>query len=407
MKKTITVATRFALTTFIIAMGFALTIMLFKTLHVSENVRIADESIPNNNKITPNNPIQEPSILSKAEALGVIKKQELKDILYYLASEELEGRMSGKQGYAKSADKIEELCKKWGLKTERQRFSIRQVNPGPKNETGNDWTENVFAYIEGTDPALKDEVVVVGAHLDHIGYGPSMARDRRIAVHPGADDNASGSVCLLGIAKAFSKLGPQPRTIVFQWYSAEEMGLIGSRYYCNNPTFPKENPSIRKHIAMINMDMVGRLNSGVYSVGFWEGNSSIDLSRYIQELNNVYPFANKITSRGGGGSDHASFYNKRIPVAFLHTGLHDDYHRTTDTADKINYDGVERISKYAFELAYKVVHADTRPQFNHADFKPMDYVHDHGHDGVEFIHPWHVDEWHNHTHDHNHSHKHN
>lgn len=347
-----------------------------------------------------------PAILSLSAALDTVKEPELKRWMQHLASDELEGRMSGKRGHFKAADFVEQKCKEWGLKTERHRFSISRRNSGPYNERGEDWTQNVYAYIEGSDPRLKDEIIVVGAHLDHIGYGPSMARDRVIGVHNGADDNASGSVCLLGIAKAFSQMGPQPRTIVFQWYSAEEMGLIGSRFYCNNPTFPKGSPSIRKHIAMINMDMVGRLGGGRYSVGFHAGNSSVDLAAMIRELNGKYPFADKITSRGGGGSDHASFYNKRVPVAFLHTGLHNDYHRVTDTADKINYNGMEKISKYATELTYKIVHSDLRPAFNTAAFKPMEYIHDHGHGDVKFIHPWHMKDWRQRHHGHDHSHDH-
>jgi len=362
--------------------------------------------LPPKPPLTPNLP--EPSVLTKDEALQLISAENLKTALEYLASEELEGRMSGKRGNKLAADYIEKMYKQFGLKTERDRFNISRRNDGPNNEQGDTFTENIYAYIEGSDPNLKDEIVVVGAHMDHIGYGPSYSRSNRIAIHPGADDNASGTVCLMTIAEAFSRLGPLPRTVIFQSYSAEEMGLIGSRHYVSNPTFPKNGPSIKKHIAMINMDMVGRLGKGAYAVAWHDGSSSIDLRRYINELNGTYRFANNITSQGSGGSDHAPFYNARVPVAFLHTGLHGDYHTPNDTADKINYEGMEQVAKYCFELVYKVVHANTRPTFDHVNFKAMDYIHDHGHkNDPDWIHHYHrplLREEHSHPHVPDHSH---
>lgn len=328
--------------------------------------------------------IEPPKTFTYEEALDSITLQELKDNLYFLASDRLEGRMSGKKGNVVAAAFIKEKFESFGLDTEYQKFNISRRNPGPNNERGDDFTQNIFGWIEGNDPSLKDQIVVVGAHMDHIGYGPSMSRSRRIAIHPGADDNASGTVALMEVAEAFSMLKDKvKRTVVFQAYSAEEMGLIGARYYTNNPTFPRDNPDIRKHIFMLNMDMVGYLNRGSYPASWGSGNSSVDVSRYINELNGTYNFARNITSRGSGGSDHACFYNKRIPIAFLHTGGHSHYHTPTDTPDKINYEGLERVSKYAFELAWKVVQSEDSPRFNVANFEPLPYIHDHGH-GVEF-----------------------
>jgi Zn-dependent M28 family amino/carboxypeptidase len=222
--------------------------------------------------------------------------------------------------------------------------------------------------------------------MDHIGYGPQMSRaSGRREIHPGADDNASGTVALMEIAQAFSMLkGKNKRTVVFQSYSAEEMGLIGSRYYCNNPTFPINSPNLQKHIFMLNMDMVGYLGKGKYDAGFSAGESSVDISTIINELGGKYSFAKSVTSRGSGGSDHASFYNKKIPIAFLHTGLHSYYHTPDDTADKINYAGVEKVAKYGFELAWKIVQSDNSPRFNYGTFKAMEYTHDHGHSETPF-----------------------
>lgn len=369
-------------------MVFVLTCTLVATLLIAVKKRDQVWQNPNGPPISwlpdgPDKPPQREATFD--EAVESINKETLQKDLAYLASEELEGRMSGKQGNVIAAKHIKAKYESFGLQTMYDRFTIKRVNPGPKNETGDDFTQNIYAWIEGNDPLLKDEVVVVGAHMDHIGYGPSMSRWGGGKIHPGADDNASGTVALMEIAEAFSLLKNQvKRTVVFQSYSAEEMGLIGARYYCDNPKFPMSGPSINKHVAMINMDMVGYLGKGQFTTAFEAGDSSIDLGRHISELNGRYSFAEGITSRGSGGSDHACFYNKQVPVAFLHTGGHPNYHTPNDTADKINYDGLERVARYAFELAWKVTQAEAKPQFNMAKFVPMEYTHDHGHPEVRF-----------------------
>lgn len=339
-----------------------------------------------NNISEPKEPKKEPEIkYTEKEALESITEEDCKKHVYKLASDELEGRMSGKKGNVLAAEYIESEFKKYGLQTMYDKFNIRRTNPGPKNEVGDDFTQNIYAWIEGEDEELKNEIVVIGAHMDHIGYGPGMSRSRKIEIHNGADDNASGTAALLEVAQAISKLKPK-RTIVFQAYSAEEMGLIGSRHYVNNPKFPLNNPDIKKHVAMINMDMVGYLNKGYHYAAFLDANSSVDLEKNINELNDKYNFARKITAKGGGGSDHASFYNKRIPVAFLHTGGHPYYHTPEDDADKLNYKGLELVSKYAFELVWKIAEKHERPKFNEVKFKELSYAHDHGNPDMPFTH---------------------
>lgn len=324
------------------------------------------------------------------EALASITESELKANVYKLADDAWEGRMSGKTGNRLAAEWIKSEYEKYGLKTMYDRFTIERMNPGPKNETGDNYTQNIYAWIEGSDPILKNEIVVIGAHMDHIGYGPQMSRaSNRREIHNGADDNASGTSALMEIAQAVAMLKPK-RTVVFQAYSAEEMGLIGSRFYCNNPKFPTNDPDIRKHVAMVNMDMIGFLGQGYYFAGFGDGDSSLDLSSIIVDLNSKYNFAQRITSRGGGGSDHASFYNKKIPVAFLHTGLHKWYHTPDDDADRLNYPGMEKVARYAFELVWRIANDSARPRFNYAAFKEVPYTHDHGHPDVPFyIHEYH------------------
>jgi len=311
-------------------------------------------------------------------ALNKISAESAKRTVNYLTSDELEGRMSGKKGNVLAAEFIKKEFENQGYITQYQKFKIKRINAGPKNEEGDDFTQNVCAWSIGKDEKKRKDIIVVGAHMDHIGYGPKMSNaPNKKQIHPGADDNASGTAALLEIAKGMSNLNNQ-KTILFIAFSAEEMGLLGSEFYCNNPILPANEPDIKRHVFMLNMDMVGYLKKGQVKVSFENQESSIDITRYIGELSNKYTFAKGITSRGSGGSDHASFYNKRIPIAFLHTGGHNYYHTPADTADKLNYDGIEKISKYALELTWKVCEESKLPAFNHENFKPMNADHDHG-----------------------------
>lgn len=313
-------------------------------------------------------------------AVTSISQDTLKTDLYYLCSTDLEGRMSGKAGNKAAADYIKSRFERCGLQTMYHRFQMGRYNPGPKNEQGDDYSQNIYGWIEGSDPTLRNEVVVVGAHMDHLGYGPkgSQAPGRK-EIHPGADDNGSGTVALMEIARAFSTMKSRvKRTTVFMAFSGEEMGLIGSKFYVDNPVFPKDSPSIQKHVAMINMDMIGYLRQGTYGANFDTNDSSPDLGKLIGELNGKYTFARTISGQGGGGSDHAPFYNKKVPVVCLHTGQHKQYHTPEDTPDRINYKGLEQITRYAFELSWRVASGETTPQFNYGAFRPMPTSHDHG-----------------------------
>jgi hypothetical protein len=292
--------------------------------------------------------------------LNEVDTRQLRGHVEFLASEECLGRKYSTPGCEKAANYIAGELKSMGLSSERHRFKY----------LGN-ITENVYGWIEGQ----TDDIVVVGAHYDHLG-----GSDRRW--YPGADDNASGTACVLEIARAFSKLYKEEkpyRTIVFQFYSAEEQGLQGSRFYVNYPKFPREKPDIDKHVFMLNLDMVGRLKSSYQknvfsSLRLRNYVSSIEIDGLIKELGSKYTFAESITSRGRGGSDHTSFLNKRIPIAFLHTGTHNDYHKVTDTPEKLNYEGMRQISKYSIELLNRVLAADQSPSFNETGFVQQPYI---------------------------------
>jgi hypothetical protein len=225
-------------------------------------------------------------------------------------------------------------------------------------------TANVVGYLEGNDAALKEEVVVVGAHFDHLGYGGegsgSMKPDAH-EIHNGADDNASGTSALLELAQKFSaERSLLTRSIVFIGFSAEEIGTIGSQHYVNNPFVP-----LAKTVAMLNLDMIGRLKentltvSGVGTSPIWNG---------LVRKHNVGPdtLNVKTSPEGFGPSDHAQFYAKDIPVLFFFTGTHGDYHKPSDDWDKLNYDGTQRVAKYVYAIANEVQSKTDRPQFTKA-----------------------------------------
>jgi hypothetical protein len=221
-------------------------------------------------------------------------------------------------------------------------------------------TSNIVAYIEGNDPKLKDEVLVLGAHMDHLGMGGpgsgSMSPDT-IAIHHGADDNASGTAALLELAQAFvAKPAEVKRSLVFIFFSGEELGTLGSLYYVGQPFFP-----LKETVAMLNMDMVGRLQNRSLTIG-GSGTSSTWDSLLSRE-NKDSTFVLTLNPDGFGPSDHASFYGKDIPVLFFFTGIHDDYHKPSDEWTKINYAGEEKVTKYIYRLACDIDTMTVRPPF--------------------------------------------
>jgi hypothetical protein len=211
-------------------------------------------------------------------------------------------------------------------------------------------TENVVAILPGADSALKDQNIVIGAHYDHLGFGHFGTLDSRTEgqIHHGADDNGSGTAALLRLAETLARSGAKPaRTIVFAAFSGEESGLVGSRHYVNQPPFP-----LASTIAMLNLDMVGRLRDNRVTV--FGSRSAQQLSAIVlQEARN---FGLEIAeSDGVGRSDHMSFYNKKIPALHFFTGNHSDYHRPSDTWEKLNTDGIAKVVELVSATAQRIV----------------------------------------------------
>jgi len=217
-------------------------------------------------------------------------------------------------------------------------------------------TDNVIGVVEGTDPEFSDEYIVVGAHYDHLGMGgeSSMMPDT-VAVHNGADDNASGTAGLLELAEWFGHF-PQKRSLIFTSFGAEEIGLLGSGSFVSDPPI-----LLQKIGSMINMDMIGRMKDSTVVIG-GAGTSSIwkELIRTRAEELDLTP---KFDDAGYGASDHQSFYLKDIPVLFFFTGSHEDYHRPSDDWDKINSEGEARIVSLVREVIEELANRPLRPDF--------------------------------------------
>ncbi|HEY3025515.1 MAG TPA: M20/M25/M40 family metallo-hydrolase [Pyrinomonadaceae bacterium] len=259
---------------------------------------------------------------------------------------------------------------------------------------------NVAAILDGSDPVLKNETIVIGAHYDHLGRGgEGSLAPREGEIHHGADDNASGVAGMLELARIFSSQHPRPkRTLVFIAFSGEEEGLLGSSFYVNHPILP-----LARTVAMVNMDMIGRLKNNNLIVGgvgtAQEWRSAIEAGNLMQGVTITAGTPSRETtdsrrgSQGGvplvvsangrtivssdatknfvltlnedgyGPSDHSQFYAKQVPVLFFWTGTHDDYHKPTDTADKINYEGEAQILKFVEHIIQGADQSDKRPTF--------------------------------------------
>jgi len=222
---------------------------------------------------------------------------------------------------------------------------------------------NVEGIIRGSDSALAQQYVVIGAHYDHLGLGgtESLAQNPEGQIHHGADDNASGTSALLELARVLAaQKSALKRSVIFIAFSGEEEGLLGSGAYTKNPAVP-----LASIVAMINMDMVGRLRDRKLVVG--GAATSPEWKALLEKLDgSLGDRAFKLTLQddGFGPSDHQSFYVRDIPVLFFFTGSHDDYHKPSDTADKINNDGVRDVAEFVREITIKLSNESERIAFS-------------------------------------------
>jgi hypothetical protein len=234
-------------------------------------------------------------------------------------------------------------------------------------------TSNVVGLIKGSDPGLASEYVIIGAHYDHLGLGgpESLAQNPYGQIHHGADDNASGTAAVLELGRVLASHRDQlKRSIIMASFSGEEEGLLGSAAYAKNPPVP-----LSSTVAMINMDMIGRLRSNMLMVSGTA--TSPTWKPLLEELNRqdgqgtatggngaaATRFKLALGDDGYGPSDHQSFYVRDIPVLFFFTGSHDDYHKPSDTADKINAEGIKQVAELVREVAIRVADEPARIAF--------------------------------------------
>lgn len=283
-----------------------------------------------------------------------IEVSQLEKHVYYLASDKMKGRGTGSKQADKAAKYVRKHFKKYGLKpmgTKGYYQSFTAVVRKVVVEDSLRPSKNVIGFLDNG----ADKTIIIGAHYDHLGegkQGSSLMPDSYGMIHNGADDNASGTAGLLELARYFTQNNvTEPFNFLFISFGAEELGLLGSKHYVANPTYPLE-----KTHWMLNMDMVGRFNPdmGVSIIGYGTSPQFEDIFEGIDPDEHIKHYTGY---EGRGGSDQTSFYVNDIPVLFFHTGGHDDYHRPTDDAHKIDYislKGILELEKAVIEGSYKV-----------------------------------------------------
>ena len=285
---------------------------------------------------------------------GVSRKSDADSVsvlsdISYLSSDALEGRFTGTPGNDSAAAYIARRYAALNMTAVLpqkfiQPFDALAASDVHAGRTTPRKTQNVVAIVRGTDPVLRNEYVVVGAHYDHLGRTTDFSLDpeAKDAIRNGADDNASGTAAVMELARLFS-MRPARRSVMFVNFSGEELGVLGSAWFVEHAPVPKESI-----VAMINFDMVGRLRNDKLIV-YGRGTAS-ELKPLVDSVNSVVPgarFSISGSDDGFGPSDHASFYTKNIPVLHFFTDIHDDYHRASDDIEKINAGGAARIINLA------------------------------------------------------------
>ena len=262
----------------------------------------------------------------------------------YLADDALEGRLAGSAGERCTAEYVALEFERIGLTPAGEGGSYLQtielqsaVNAHAPMGSG----ANVVGLLEGSDPSLRSQAIVLGAHHDHLGHGEvfgSLAgpEDGDDDIHNGADDNASGVGALIAVAEALA-MSPPARSVVFVTFSGEEFGLLGSASYAENPVIPLE-----RTVAMLNMDMVGRLDGDPLIVNGSGTAEEWDVILDLAEAEYGIPLAR--SPDGFGPSDHTSFYAREVPVLHFFTNVHGEYHRPADHWELVDQDGLERVS---------------------------------------------------------------
>lgn len=328
-------------------------------------------------------------VLSLALALvsqthAQLQLDDMKQAVEYLASQELGGRFPATAGDTLASkyitSKLRSMKLKPIVKGKKEKGFYHDFTYGKDVERT---THNIIAVVPGKDKRLKHEYIVVGSHYDHLGLGGQGSGSRRpdtVAVHPGADDNASGDAVVLELAKHFKKVR-SPRSIIFAFFGAEEQGLIGSKQFLE---WMKQDDGrrinlpqhVKDIVAMVNLDMVGRMRDHAMSVS-GTGTSS-GFKAMVEQAAEQTGLNVSCIPDGYGPSDHASFVAQDIPVLFLTTGGHMEYHTPADVPSTLNYDGMQQTLEFSQQLITQIAAQPTKPDYisvpssqkmSHAKFK--------------------------------------
>jgi hypothetical protein len=279
-------------------------------------------------------------------ALESINADDLMRHIDYLADDDLEGREPGTPGGQSAGDYLQDRLRE--LHLEGAGIDGGFIQPFDPNY------RNILAILPGSDPELKHQTIVIGAHYDHLGYGTRRNSYGPIGfIHNGADDNASGTSAVLELAEALTMLAEPPaRSIVLAFWDAEEKGLLGSRHWVANPTVPLEDV-----VLTINVDMVGRLRDELLTV--FGTRSGYGLRRLVSGHNEGLGLRVDFSWKMEANADHHPFFQRQIPYLLWHTGMHDQYHTPYDDVELIDPAGASRVTRLLFHVAYDLA---TRPE---------------------------------------------
>src|ERR687892_934527 len=288
----------------------------------------------------------------------VVEPPRLLDDIKFLTEDRLQGRATGSAGADSAATYLARRFSEVGLQPAAggwfQSFTVGRDAPAARPGKAGLLGKNVIGILPGRDPVLRNQTIVLGAHYDHLGLGGfgSLDPDSTGKVHNGADDNASGVAALIQVAARLAA-SPPARTVVFIAFGGEELGLLGSAHYVKEPIYP-----LAETLAMVNLDMVGRLRNGRLIV--YGARTAREFPALLDSLNWYAGFDLKAQGDGYGPSDQSSFYAAKRPVLHLFTDLHEDYHRTTDDWQKVNLDGLKRVADFSLGLVTALANR-TRP----------------------------------------------
>jgi Zn-dependent M28 family amino/carboxypeptidase len=308
-----------------------------------------------------------------ARGEGAITEALIRRHINVIADDSMLGRNTPSRGLELTASYVASQFKRLGLKpggdsnSYIQRYSLSKAPPtggrdGAKPETA----PNSVGILIGSDPVLRDEYIVISAHMDHVGTNGASTKD---SIWNGADDDASGTAGVLALAEALSQAPPK-RSVIFLTVSGEEHGLWGSAWFASNPPVP-----IRKIVANVNLDMIGRnWKDSIVVVGLEHsdlGNTVMKVSAMHPELG-ITPMRDPWPQENFfGRSDHYNFARRGVPAIFFFNGVHEDYHQPSDSPDKIDAEKESRVVRLIFHVLTAVGNAEARPQWNPESYRKI------------------------------------